>query len=240
MIGIFKKVVRKSFNIIGLDIRRIPPYEKNKLVWLKDFNVNTILDIGANEGQFAIEVSRFIPNAHIYSFELLKDIFEKLIANSYKICSSFQCYNVALGNFNGITKIFRSHFSPSSSLLEMAKLHEQAFPFTKKRWEEEVIVRRLDDVIEEKNLNLIDNVFIKLDVQGYEKEVIYGGLNTFKKAKIVVTDISFYELYKRQPLFEDVYNLLLSIGFKYKGSINTTFHSKTGLPLFADAIFVKE
>lgn len=240
MFSIIKRIIRKFFNILGLDISRIPVYEKHKFTWLKDFNINTILDIGANEGQFAIEISHFIPNVCIYSFEPLREVFEKLTANSYKICGSFQSYNIALGNFNGVTKIYRNKFSPSSSILKMANLHEEIFPFTKESLEEEIVIRKLDDFIIEKNLQLIDNILIKLDVQGYEKEVINGGLKTFKKAKIAIIEVSFYELYKGQPLFEDIYDLLLDLEFKYKGSINPNFNSKTGLPLFADAIFIKK
>lgn len=237
MITLVKKIIKSCFRSIDIDIRRIPEYEKNRFIWLKDFPINTIIDIGANMGQFVLEMSRIFPDAKIYSFEPIKDVFTELSKRCANI-KNFRAFNIAASNFNAKTTIHRSKISPSSSILEMGDLHIQAFPHTQETFDEEITLRKLDDVILEENLQLEPQILIKLDVQGYEDKVIQGGIQIFKKAKVIITEVSYYELYRGQVLFEEIYHQLTTIGFKYKGNINNSFHPKTGLPLFADAIFV--
>jgi FkbM family methyltransferase len=67
----------------------------------------------------------------------------------------------------------KNEFSDSSSLLEMADLHKQAFPFTARETLETVAVKRLDEAVE--GLPLQDDILIKMDTQGYEDRVIAGG-----------------------------------------------------------------
>ncbi|MDI6701320.1 MAG: FkbM family methyltransferase [bacterium] len=195
------------------------------------------MDVGANVGQFAIEINNFLPDASIFSFEPLKDIYEKLFKISKKI-KKFKAFNVALSDLNGTKKIFRNKFSPSSSILEMADLHKEAFPFTKEVHEEEIVVKKLDDILAGEKLK--PEILIKLDVQGYEDRVIQGGMETFKNAKVIITEVSFFELFKEQVFFDEIYDQLRMMGFEYKGNICTSFHPKNGLPLFADAVFVRE
>jgi FkbM family methyltransferase len=239
MIQEIKNFVRNTFRTFGVDIRRIPEYEKNKFVWLKDLNINTILDVGANIGQFVLEINRYLPSAQIYSFEPLKDAYLQLVRNGEKI-KNLRVFNIALGDFNGTTKIYGNKFSPASSILELTGLAKEAYPFVAYTFEEEVSVRKFDGIVIDENIELKSEVLIKLDMQGYEDRVIEGGINTFRKAKVVITEVSFQELYKDQVLFDLIYDELKELGFKYKGNINISLHSKIGTPLFADAIFVRE
>jgi FkbM family methyltransferase len=233
-----KRSIKKFLNALGLEIHIIKEYEKNKFTWLKDFKIETVIDIGANEGQFAVEISKYLSDAYVYSFEPLTDVYDILLEKC-KILKRFKAYNIALGNFNGNEKIYKNEFSPSSSLLDMADLHKEVFPFTSEYEKEEVTVKRLDDFANEENISLEPNILIKIDVQGYEDKVIEGGKETISKAKVVICEVEYLELYKGQPLFDDIYSQLKSLGFFYKGSLNNFYHPKTGLPLFADAIFLK-
>lgn len=238
MINSVKKIIKSCFRSVDIDIRRIPEYEKNRFVWLKDFSINTVIDVGANVGQFVLEMSRVFPDAKIYSFEPIKDVFEQLSKSCAKL-SNVRAFNIGADNFSGKATIHRCKISPSSSILRMGDLHIQAFPHTGETYDEEITVKKLDDVILEENLQLEPQILIKLDVQGYEDKVIRGGIQIFKKARLIITEVSYCELYKGQVLFEEIYYQLTKIGFKYKGNINNSFHPKTGLPLFADAIFVR-
>jgi hypothetical protein len=78
-----------------------------------------------------------------------------------------------------------------------------------------------------------------MDVQGYENRVIEGGINTIKKSKVIITEVSFCELYKNQVLFDHIYKEITNLGFDFKGFIDLSFHPVTGLSLFADAVFVQ-
>jgi len=97
----------------------------------------------------------------------------------------------------------------------MGELHKEIFPFTQRMIKEKIIVKRLDDVIREFNLTIGDNMMIKIDVQGYEDKVILGGKDTFSKARVIITEISFVELYQGQVLFDSMYSLFRDLGFIY-------------------------
>ena len=199
MIRNAKKLIRNTLNALNIDIHKIPEHEKNKFVWLSDLDINTIIDIGANTGQFALKIKKCLPEALIYSFEPLQVIYMQLLKNSSKL-RNFKAYNLALGEFNGSNKIHRSTFSASSSMLKMGELHKGAYPFTSETYMEEIIVNKLDDVVVEEKLELKAQVLVKIDVQGLEDKVIKGGLNTFTRAKVAIAEVSFCELYEGQPL----------------------------------------
>lgn len=238
MIVIAKTGIKNLFKAIGLKIQKIPDSEKNKYLWLKEYNISTVIDVGANEGQFALDIRQYLPEAIIYSLEPLKDCF-KILKSRFKGDEKFFGFCVALGDKNENMDIYRSEFSPSSSILEMADIHKDAFPYTKGLMKEKISVETLDNFIENNNIELVDNVLLKLDVQGYEDKVLKGSEKTLGRIKVILTEVSFVELYKRQVLFEDIYTSLKSNGFKFYGCNNLLSSPKNGFPLQADAIFIK-
>jgi FkbM family methyltransferase len=228
-------LIRKAIQKTGLDLHRYRP-APDKLSYLRLFNFRTVLDIGANVGQFAREIRQILPNASIHSFEPIKECFDKLNQNM-KEDSNFKSFNFALGDKNENLEMHKSVYTPSSSILEMAEMHKTLFPHTKENEPEEIKVKRLDEVV--KNLDLKKEVLIKIDVQGFEDKVIDGGRETFKKARVVLIENSFVEMYKNQPLFDDIYEKLKSLGFTYKGGLQEKLDKKTGQILFEDSLFTK-
>ncbi len=106
-----------------------------------------------------------LPNAELISFEPLHEPFAKLIER-FKGQPNFRAIRCALGEKAGPHEIHHNEYGPSSSLLPMAELHKQSFPFAIKEKTEMIEVRRLSDVVRE--LNVRDPLLLKLDVQGYE------------------------------------------------------------------------
>lgn len=229
------KLIRKPLNLIGIDVKKYRP-EIDSLKWLEKYNIKTILDIGAHTGQFAKEIREKLPKAKIYSFEPLKDCYRELIQNMSRD-KNFNAYNFALGDKESRQEINRSTSSPSSSLLQMGNLHEEMYPHTKGGSKEEIEVKRLDDLFQ--NSELEKEILVKIDVQGYEDNVIAGGINIISQAKIALLEVSFQELYKGQALFEEIYSIMKKIGFRYQGRIQQRINPKTGEVLYEDSIFIK-
>jgi FkbM family methyltransferase len=242
-----KRLVKRPLNALGLDIVRrfvsptdseqFKPSEANKFIWLSRLNINTIVDIGAHEGEFAMMVHRILPKASIISFEPLADAFRQLNLN-LRTVPNFKAFNCALGDRNSTMEIHRNAFTASSSLLRMVDLHREAFPFTINETIETVEVKRLDDVLED--LYLEDSILIKIDVQGYEDRVILGGENVISRAKLLVVETSFQTLYETQPLFDAVYSMLMQRGFAYIGNWDQLISPADGSVLQADAMFVRQ
>ena len=212
-------------------------YEKLNNSWFKSLGIDTVLDIGANTGQFTRTILSLLPNCKIYSFEPLPDCFEKLqeFANNHD--NSVKAFNTGVGDQSGLMQFERNDASPSSSFLKMTDIHKQAFPYTEKSSTVEVKISKLDDICE--NLDLGISLFIKIDVQGYEDKVLKGGEKTVKKAKLVIVETSFVPLYESQPLFDDIYKVFSEWGFKCIGMIDQLSDPMTGQILQGDAIFIK-
>lgn len=255
-----KSIIRSSANIplgwLGVEIQRKPkaheqveeivaveevdtPEEQiidlSPYRWLINKKIRTVLDIGANTGQFADLIHKITPQAKIISFEPLRDCFKELEENGKKF-GDFKAYNVALGDSEGEVPIYRSEFSPSSSLRPMAALHKAAYPFTKRGTVEKIVVKRLDGI---KDLEIEHPMLVKIDVQGFEDKVIDGGSSTISKAQVLIVETSFQTLYKGQPMFGAIYDRLTKLGFNYRGNWYQDNDSRDGAALQSDAIFIK-
>lgn len=211
-------------------------YNKLNTSWFKLLEIDTVLDIGANTGQFTKTVLALLPKANIYSFEPLPDCFDKLneFASRY---SNIKVFNTGLGDRSGVMRFERNDASPSSSFLMMTDIHKEAFPYTEKSRTVDVNISKLDDMCE--NIDLGMSLFVKIDVQGYEDKVLQGGEKTVKKAKLVIVETSFVPLYESQPLFDDIYKTFSEWGFVCIGMIDQLSDPRTGQILQGDAIFIK-
>ncbi len=219
-----------------LAIHSLKKKEQNKLSWLADLNIQTIIDIGANEGQFIKSMLSIAPHASIICFEPLQDCYQILV-NEFESKSKFKAFNLALGERNGTDRIFKNAYTPSSSLLPMSETHTTAFTHTKDYTEETIEIRRLDDIIVEESITF--PLLIKIDVQGYEDLVISGGSKTVSMADVVIIEVTYWELYEGQKLFHNIYEAMIRIGFFYAGNIDQLNHPIDSNPLQGDAIFIK-
>lgn len=205
--------------------------------WLIDRKFKTVLDIGANTGQFASKVRALFPSAQIYSFEPIQSVY-KVLKKKFEYDLKFKAFHLGLGDSKGIVSFFQNDFSDSSSLLLMNQLHKENFPKTANENQIEIQVDQLDNLIND--LDLARPMLVKIDVQGFEDKVISGGEKVIKMANIAIIEVGFYELYQNQVLFNDVLFKMNSLGFEYKGNYEQLISPIDGRILQADAIFINE
>jgi hypothetical protein len=118
----------------------------------------------------------------------------------------------------------------------MEKLHKDSFEFTKSSTKQQIAIKRLDDFIEA--IKPTQHTMVKIDVQGYEMQVLLGGSSFIKLSKIVIVEMSFEKLYEDQPLFHEVYTELYRLGFSYHGNLEQLISPTTSEILQADCIFI--
>jgi len=241
-----KILIQKILHIFGCELKR---WKKNQAEinkqnetilrnqWLREKKILTIIDVGANTGQFAQKARKLFPDAKIYSFEPIPSVYEKL-KKEFVIDVNFEAYNTALGEENGVVSFFQNEFSDSSSCLKMKDNHKEAFPFATNESKIEVRITTLDEVINASDIK--SPYLIKLDVQGFEEKVINGGKNIVENADYIIIEVSFVELYENQPLFDVIYNKLTKMRFRYIGNFEQLLSPLNGEILQADAIFKKE
>ncbi len=228
----FKSKIQSYLNKKGYQIIKT---SSNKQHWLQKLNIQTIIDVGANEGQFIKYINTILLNKKIYAFEPIKACYDQLVKNTQSL--NIKIFNCGLSDQNGTAEINISNNLVSSSMLEMDNLHIQNYPESHYITKQSIQLKRLDDVIDQ----IQKNILLKIDVQGYENKVIAGGTNIITASKVILIESCFQTLYKGQWLFDDIYKHFVSKGFKFMGFLLEEnipqFHNAT-LPLFADSIFI--
>ncbi|MDR2146037.1 MAG: FkbM family methyltransferase [Tannerella sp.] len=218
-----------------IENRRIAAFkEVNK--WLQEKKIRTVLDVGANTGQFARKARILFPDAKIYSFEPIQSVYEKLKQN-FAGDMNFKAFNTALGEENGEVTFFQNDYSDSSSCLKMKDTHKEAFPYTIHESAINVRINTLDAVLKVDDLQ--SPYLVKLDVQGFEEKVINGGQDIIRNAEYIISEVSFVELYENQPLFNVIYSKLTGMGFRYIGNFEQLLSPLNNEILQADALFKK-
>jgi len=222
---------RNMLHKVWIDVTR---FNKNKFERLSKYNIDTVIDIWANIGQFLWEYHKILPNAHFHSFEPLPSAFAKLKKN-YGDTKNISVYNVWLGRNKSTITMNECDYDPSSSMLEMSEIHKKAYPHTQGLKKTEVKVETLDSFWIKSN-----NMLIKIDTQWYEDQIISWGMDTIKKAKICILETSFYPLYIGQPLFSDIYDTMIGLWFVYYWGLEQWLDPKDGKLLFQDSVFIKK
>lgn len=190
---------------------------------LKKIDCKTIVDIGANKGQFAIVARAIFPEAYIYSFEPLShpyEIFKKLFLGDTKV----KLFKFAVSDTSGETEIHLSKREDSSSLLPISDKQNEIFPGTFEIGIEKISAKRLADVL--RPSEIIQPALLKIDVQGFEMNVLKGSEEFLSSFKYIYSECSYVELYKGQVLFSEINNYLTRKGFLKKFECNTSYDTE--------------
>ncbi len=205
--------------------------------FLRSLKLEMLIDVGASHGNFCSQIKKTNNGVHIFAFEPLRNAFN-VLESKFKDDDSVRLYNFALGSSKGKVEFHENDYSFSSSLLKISDKHISEFPYTSKDKLIEIEVDCLDNIIQSSDIK--HPMMIKVDVQGFEQEVINGGRLLFSKADYVIIEVSFSELYSNQPLFDDINQLLNNLGLVYSGNLNQLVSVKDGHVLQADAIFIRK
>jgi FkbM family methyltransferase len=167
----------------------------------------TVIDVGANKGQFSL-LSRYLwPQAKIIGFEPQPDqasIFRKLNLPQTELME------FALGTESSKTELHIASRKDSSSLLPLGNEQKEIFG-VEEVGTIEVDVKRLDQVVTP--ADLVGPTLMKIDVQGFEHQVLEGATALLPSIDYIYLELSLVELYVGQKLYEDVKALLQDSGF---------------------------
>ncbi len=233
------KKIKNILNKLGWDVKRYPTYLlKNRISLLEKNKINTILDIGANIGQYGLEMRKLGYRGNIISFEPLSSVFKELEKN-LKNDANWHAQNLALGDKNETTEINISNTTASSSLLDMLPNHTNAAPETKYIKKEKIRVVTLDSIFS-KICKPEDKVFLKIDVQGFEENMLRGAKESIKHVSGIQIELSIVPLYSNELLFDVMISYLNKLGFKLYSLEPGFSNPTTGQLLQVDGIFFKD
>ena len=210
---------------------------KTRVRHLEKYNIKVLLDVGANRGQFAYYTRKAGYKNKIISFEPLLSAYE--ILNVFtRNDANWEAVNMALGNREGSIDINISANSYSSSILEMMPEHLRIAPQSAFVGKQAVEMYRLDNVIDRYTKDL-NTTFLKIDTQGFEKNILEGAENCLKQIKGMQLELSFIELYKGEALFFEMLKFVCDKGFTLYTIEPGIYDKNSGQLLQVDAIFYR-
>lgn len=206
-----KTLIRKLLRRTGYDLKRLhQPGQTSLIEFLWSRDVDLVLDIGANSGQFAAKLRGQGYRGQIVSFEPVRAAFDRL-RTAAAGDEKWQVRRLALGEFPGRASINVSVNSEFSSFVEQTS-------FTKRHHAtraavthtEEVDIVRLDNVF----LDLGgSNVFLKIDTQGFERQVLAGAARALQSMKGVQLELPLVHSYVGVWSFSAALAHMADLGF---------------------------
>ena len=235
-----KRKLKELLRLIGIEVELYSSsFQKQLISLLETLNIDLILDIGANEGLYGEDLRKNGFKGRIVSFEPIHDVF-KILEKKSRNDPSWDVYNYALGNKTGKESINISNNSVSSSLLDITPKHIESNKDSEQKLIEEISVFRLEDIFDQLSLKAEQNIFIKIDTQGYEKEVLIGAGNKLHDIKGIQIELSFVELYTGQALFNELHEMLQNQEFLLYNIERGFANKQTGQLLQCDGVYVKD
>lgn len=236
-----KKAIKKAFNMCGLEIHHLNPATDSETQLLAAINqkkIDLIFDIGANIGQFSSGIRNKGFKGRIVSFEPLSDARKQLLKNSSDDKNWLVHDQVAIGDQSGFIEINIAGNSVSSSVLPMLESHATAASGSAYISKEKVSIVPLDSIAH-LYIDSSSSLFIKIDTQGYEWQVLNGATETLKRAKGILCELSLVPLYDGQHLWKEIIMRLEAEGFVLWAIQKGFIDPHDGRTLQIDAIFLR-
>ena len=234
-----KKFIKGALRKTGLQIKKYPDHDlKRRCKLMSKLNIEIVFDIGANTGQYSSDLRRLGYSNRIISFEPLKSAFDQLRNKSSKD-DYWSVHNYALGNENCINTINVAGNSQSSSILEMLPSHFESAPGSQYIDKQEIEIKRLDTVFDTFDIDR-EKIMLKIDTQGFEKNVLDGASKVLDKISLIQLEMSIIHLYENETPFMEMISYLDEKGFQLVSLENGFSDINTGQLLQVDGIFVNK
>lgn len=245
--GFIKQIIKAGFrNVLRLEVswvRNVPPSAVQvagmELVSsLRKFEIDLVLDVGANKGQFASEIRHCGYVGRIVSFEPLSQAHGELLQSNAGDPKWDAYPRCALGDHDGEVEINIAGNSYSSSILPMLEAHRSAAPESAYEGKEIVPIKTLD-AVERQYLKDARAPFLKIDTQGFEWQVLDGARDTLPHIKGILVELSLVPLYGGQHLWREVIDRLEAEGFTLWAFKPVFSDQSQGRTLQVDGVFYR-
>lgn len=243
-----KNKLNKYFRKFGFELHGVGYLEKlknasteknewNKMSELLQGNVKTIFDVGANRGETAIKFMNIYPKSTIHAFEPFPEtcvVFNENHKNHKNVILN----QIALSSKVGKSILNVNISVDTNSLLQSGKLGATSDGSCQTVSQIEIETNTIDNYCKQNNIQEID--ILKIDVQGFEIEVLKGSLQLLAtgKIKIIYTESYFVQQYINQPLFYEIAALLMQYDFILQ-DIYDPYYSVKNI-LWCDAMFISK
>lgn len=194
----------KRLGILHVGRRRV----RDLIDFIEDRQIDLVIDIGANIGQFGESLRKEGYKGKIVSFEPTKSAYE-ILSKKAKADGAWETHHCGLGAAPGTATLHASQLSVFNSILELsdvAKLHDNRMTVDHT---EEIKINTLDQIAG----SLSGKILLKIDTQGYERQVMEGARQTMSRALGILLEIPVIRTYEGEWLFHDALKYMSEAGF---------------------------
>jgi FkbM family methyltransferase len=229
--------------MLGMELRKYMPQSSdmarmNRLLLYNQ--IDLVLDVGANKGQYAKYLREAGYLGRIVSFEPVSTAYAALLKASKKDLRWDVAPRAAIGNKDGEVKINISKNSESSSALPIHDLHVQASPNSAYIDSEIVKLYKLDSIAEHYLDDTYKAIYLKMDVQGFELQVLEGASRILPRVKMLQLELSLVPLYQGELLIRVMLDKVDALGYELYAVIPGFTDMKSGRLLQLDGIFIQK
>jgi FkbM family methyltransferase len=199
----------------------------------------TILDVGANAGQYAEKVRGLGYDGSIVSFEAIPDVHRRLAEKAGRDPRWVIAPCAAVGRSSGQVEFNIAANLASSSVLPMMDRHLSAAPGSAYVGKQVVPMARLDELAPPL-LAASGDLLLKVDTQGYEREVLAGATGLLGRVVAMQLELSLVPLYEQAPTFAEMVGYVADLGYELFNISPGFKQPKFGRLLQADGFFVRK
>ena len=204
---------------------------------LEHFSIDRILDVGANEGQYARRIRALGYRGEIVSFEPVQATFSILASRAARD-RRWTAVHAALGERDGETVMHVSEMTVYSSILQRTERLGLRHPGSIADREEIVPICRLDSMFSQ-YVRPNDRVLLKIDTQGYERAVLDGAADSFANITGIQLELSFEPLYEGETAASRIIEYLAAEGFTLMSLEPLPDNLRAGELLQGDGLFFR-
>ncbi len=236
-----RRLINRFINKLGIDLVRFhhpTPFNFYTYV-LGKIDTGLILDVGGNTGQFGQSIRSRGWTGAMISFEPLRQEYLEL-SNRASHDPEWEAFNFAIGDKDEQKQIHVAQNSQSSSFLDVASLPLDGGNAIRSDFATTVSIKRLDTAMETFAFDKTKRWLLKLDVQGYEPQVLSGANRALGHVHAIQCELVVTPTYSGQLNMHEMWDLLRGHGFSLFHILDGYRHPETGDMLEFDGLFIRK
>jgi FkbM family methyltransferase len=195
------------------------------------FELEVVFDVGANQGHFSKELSRYHPKSTFYCFEPFPETFDILKVNLPE--SNFHHFKLALGDIAETIMVSQNdaNQSDTNTLVNFKDSGNQSNKVS-------IQINTLDKFIIEHSMESID--LLKIDTEGFDLKVLKGAEKILKKGlvKLIYVECGLDPSNTYHVFFPEILNYLNPLNYVFVGFFQTDIRKIDRKIHFSNALFV--
>lgn len=199
-----ERAIYKRLGLLHLGRRRV----RDLVDFIEDRRIDVVIDVGANVGQFGRTLRESGYRGRIVSFEPIASAFQ-VLAKAAAGDNNWEANQCGLGAASGTAQLNVSELSVFSSILDSTSAGTRHDKRMAVDHVEEISIRTLDEIA----APIEGKILLKVDTQGYERQVIEGGRQTLPRLAGILMELPIIHTYEGVWQFHEAIKFMDDAGF---------------------------